>query len=307
MNTPFGKFHHQPPEARRTSDEFALAPPEIPRRPTPQTQAGKWEKEPFMGVGESPRRPRRPSSCGNIGSMWPIAPSPCRIARRRLRPVSCRSRAGDGAGRREGRARRAASLRAAYQRCIVPLNRSQTRNVLSSARRWAKTRPGVPHRQRAPAAGSSTQVAPARGARLRHVAGAAFDSSPRSRRRRTRCFGHPQRGLHAAPGRRHHGGAGERGAAGGRADVRPISSRAASRKRVVNFPSILGRGAPRPPPFGEKKSPPPPPFRSARGLGRESSARSWAQLTKEPIRGVRIEYEGAVAGHEQPARSRRPR
>ena len=72
------------------------------------------------------------------------------------------------------------------------------------------------------------------------VAGAAFDVFVEEPATTNPLFGHPERGLHAASGRLHHGGAGECGAAGRRTDVGLSAQRRDLQRGQLSLD--LGRG-----------------------------------------------------------------
>ncbi len=100
MNTPFGNSITTAEHA--IAMMFALAR-EIPAADA-STQAGKWEKNRFMGV-EITAKTLGIIGCGNIGSIVASRGARPEDARHRLRPVPERG-AGAGARRREGRPRR---------------------------------------------------------------------------------------------------------------------------------------------------------------------------------------------------------
>ena len=178
MNTPFGNSITTAEHA--IAMMFALAR-EIPQADA-STQAGKWEKNRFMGV-ELTGKTLGVIGCGNIGSivadralglkMHVIAYDPFLSRERALR-----------SRRREGRARRAAARAPTSSPCT---RRSPTRRRTSS-RLQASPRPRRACASSiAPAAGSSTRRRCARRSIPGTCRAPPSTSSPRSRPRTTRC------------------------------------------------------------------------------------------------------------------------
>jgi D-3-phosphoglycerate dehydrogenase len=135
MNTPFGNSI--------TTAEHAIALMFALAREMPQadasTQAGKWEKNRFMGV-ELTGKTLGLIGCGNIGSIVADRALGPPDEGDRLRSLPDTPRARGGARRREGRARRMLA-RADFITLHTPLT-DQTRNILSREN-LAKTKKGV--------------------------------------------------------------------------------------------------------------------------------------------------------------------
>jgi D-3-phosphoglycerate dehydrogenase len=128
-------------------------------------------------------------------------------------------RARDGAGRGEGRSWTSCCRRADFITLHAPLT-EQTRNILDAAA-LAQAEEGRARSSTARAAAWSTRRRCTTRSKSGHVAGAALDVfDERAGDQPNPLFGAAERGLHAASGRRDRRGAGERGAAGGRADGR---------------------------------------------------------------------------------------
>ncbi len=209
MNTPFGNSI--------TTAEHAITLMLALARQIPQadasTQAGKWEKNRFMGV-EITGKTLGVIGCGNIGSivadrahglrMKVIAYDPVPVGRARARPR-----------RREGRARRTVQARRFHHAAHAADRQDQEHHRRRGDRHDEEGR--AHHQLRARRAGrregaaAGARFRPSRGRRLRRVRRGAGDDQSAVRP--------SQRGVHAASRRLDHGGAGERGAAGRRADV----------------------------------------------------------------------------------------
>jgi phosphoglycerate dehydrogenase-like enzyme len=209
MNTPFGNSI--------TTAEHAIAMMFALARQIPQadasTQAGKWEKNRFMGV-ELTGKTLGVIGCGNIGSIVADRAIGLRMKVIAYDPFLSPERALEiGVEKVElDELLRRADIITLH----VPMT-EKTKNILS-AENIAKTKKGV--RIVNCARGGLVDEAALRAALdSGHVAGAAFDVFVEEPATEQPALRPSQRGLHAASGRRHHGGAGERGAAGGRADV----------------------------------------------------------------------------------------
>jgi len=198
MNTPFGNSITTAEHA--IAMMFAVAR-QIPEADT-STQGGKWEKSKFMGV-ELTSKTLGVIGAGNIGG----------IVCERARGLKMKVIAYDPFLSEE----RADKLgvekvdldellkRADFITLHVPLT-DKTRNILS-AEAIAKTKKGV------------RIINCARGGLVDEAALAEAIKSGRTRDKQPAVRA-AQRRLHAAPRRFDHRGAGERGAAGGRADLR---------------------------------------------------------------------------------------
>ena len=194
MNTPFGNSITTAEHAIALM--FALAR-QIPAADA-STQAGKWEKNRFMGV-ELTGKTLGIIGCGNIGSIVADARPRAEDARHRLRSVPDR-RARRRARRREGRARRAADARRLHHPAHADDGADQEHPV--GARTLAKTKKGVRIINCA-RGGLVDEAALARGARfrpcrrrgLRRVRRGAGDGEPAvrpSQRRRARRISAPR-------------------------------------------------------------------------------------------------------------------
>ncbi len=268
MNTPFGNSITTAEHAIALM--FALAR-QIPSADA-STQAGKWEKNRFMGV-ELTGKTLGVIGCGNIGSiaasrglglkMRVIAfdpfLSPDRAAEIGVEKVEL----GDLLGRAD------------FITLHTPLT-AQTRNILS-AENLAKTKKGV--RIINCARGGLVDEAALRAALdSGQVAGAAFDVFVEEPARENPLFGHP--GFIATP---HLGAATSEAQENVALQVAEQMSDYLIRGAItnaVNFPSITAEEAPRLKPF----------IALAEGLGSFAG-----QLTTAPIEKVAIAYEGAVA------------
>ena len=202
--------HHR--RARHRADVRARA--RRSPRADASTQAGKWEKNRFMGV-EITGKTLGIIGCGNIGSIVAARGDRPQDARHRLRSVPQR-----GARRRRSASRRSNSTtllaRADFITLHTPMT-AQTKNILS-AENIAKTKKGV--RIINCARGGLVDEAALRAALdSGHVAGAAFDVFSRGAGDGQSAVRPSQRRGDAASRRLDHRGAGERRAAGRRADV----------------------------------------------------------------------------------------
>ncbi|WP_029030330.1 phosphoglycerate dehydrogenase [Salinarimonas rosea] len=269
MNTPFGNSI--------TTAEHAIAMMFALARQIPQadasTQAGKWEKNRFMGV-EITSKTLGVIGCGNIGSIVANRAIGLHMRVIAFDPFLSPERALElGVEKVELDELLA---RADVITLHVPLT-DRTRNILSREA-LARTKPGV------------RIVNCARGglvdeAALRelldegHVAGAAFDVFAQEPATENPLFGHPH--VVCTP----HLGAStteaQENVALQVAEQMSTYLLTGGVENAVNFPSISAEEAPRLRPF----------VALAEKLGS-----FLGQLTEAPIKGVRIEYEGAVAG-----------
>jgi D-3-phosphoglycerate dehydrogenase len=269
MNTPFGNSITTAEHA--VALMFALAR-QIPAADA-STQAGKWEKNRFMGV-EITGKVLGIIGCGNIGSI---------VATRGV-GLKMRVVAYDPFLNEE----RAAELgvekvdlddllkRADFITLHTPLT-AQTKNILS-ADNIAKTKKGV--RIINCARGGLVDEAALRAALdSGHVAGAAFDVFVEEPATTNSLFGHPN--VVATP---HLGASTNEAQENVALQVAEQMSDYLMRGAIanaVNFPSITAEEAPRLKPF----------IALAERLGSFAG-----QLTEAPISKVTITYEGAVAG-----------
>ena len=230
MNTPFGNSI--------TTAEHAITLMLALARQIPQadasTQAGKWEKNRFMGV-EITSKTLGVIGCGNIGSIVVDRAHGLRMKVIAYDPFLSPERARDlGVEKVE---LDELVRRADFITLHTPLT-EKTRNIID-AKALAAMKKGV---RIVNCARGGLVDEPALRAALDsgHVAGAAFDVFTRGAGDRQSAVRPSQRGVHAASRRRHHRGAGERGAAGRRADVGlPVC---AARSRT---PSTSPRSPPR--------------------------------------------------------------
>ena len=212
MNTPFGNSI--------TTAEHAIALMMALARELPaanaSTQAGKWEKNRFMGV-ELYGKTLGLIGAGNIGSIVADRAKGLKMKVDRLRSLSLSPERAQRHGRRESRAERSSRARGFHHACTRPLT-NETRNIIS-ADAINKMKKGA------------RIINCARGGLVDETAlKAALDQRPPRRRGarrvrgRTRQVEHPLRQRQgrgdAASGRLHQRGAGERGAAGCRTDLR---------------------------------------------------------------------------------------
>src|ERR1700749_491154 len=268
MNTPFGNSITTAEHAIALM--FALAR-QIPTADA-STQAGKWEKNRFMGV-EITGKTLGIIGCGNIGTI---------VASRAL-GLKMRVVAFDPFLRAE----RAQELgvekldlydllnRADFITLPTPMT-AQTRDILS-AENLAKTKPGV--RIINCARGGLVDEAALRAALdSGHVAGAAFDVFIEEPATANPLFGHPN--FIATP---HLGASTNEAQENVALQVAEQMSDYLTRGAIsnaINFPSITAEEAPKLKPF----------IALAEGLGSFAG-----QLTDDPILKVQVAYAGAVA------------
>ena len=223
MNTPFGNSITTAEHALSLMMALARQIPEADR----STQAGKWEKSKFLGV-ELYAKTLGVIGCGNIGSIVADRAIGLKMKVIAYDPFLSPERAVElGVEKVE---LDELLRRADFITLHTPLT-DKTRNIIDAAA-LKKTKKGVrivncargglvDERALAEAL-KSGQVG---GRRLRRVRGGAGQGQPAVRP--------PQRHLHAAPGRRHVRGAGERRPAGGRADGRlPAQGRHHQRRQL---------------------------------------------------------------------------
>ncbi|MFN3688954.1 phosphoglycerate dehydrogenase [Salinarimonas sp.] len=269
MNTPFGNSI--------TTAEHAIAMMFALARQIPQadasTQAGKWEKNRFMGV-ELTAKTLGVIGCGNIGAIVADRAIGLRMRVVAYDPFLSPERAMEiGVEKVELDELLA---RADVITLHVPLT-DKTRNILSREA-LAKTRPGV--RIVNCARGGLVDEAALREALdSGHVAGAAFDVFLEEPAHENALFGHPN--VVCTP----HLGAStteaQENVALQVAEQMSTYLLTGGVENAVNFPSISAEEAPRLKPF----------VALAEKLGS-----FLGQLTEAPVKGIRIEYEGAVAG-----------
>ena len=269
MNTPFGNSI--------TTAEHAIAMMFALARQIPQadasTQAGKWEKNRFMGV-EMTAKTLGVIGCGNIGAivasraiglhMKVIAYDPFLSPERALELGVEKVELDD------------LLRRADVITLHVPLT-DKTRNILS-AEAIARTKKGV-RIVNCARGGLVDEVALRAALDSGHVAGAAFDVFLEEPATANPLFGHPN--VVCTP---HLGAATAEAQENVALQVAEQMSDyllQGAIQNAVNFPSITAEEAPRLRPF----------VALAEKLGSFVG-----QLTEAPIRGIRIEYEGVVAG-----------
>ncbi|WP_232630821.1 phosphoglycerate dehydrogenase [Methylobacterium sp. Leaf118] len=269
MNTPFGNAI--------TTAEHAIAMMFALARQIPQadasTQAGKWEKNRFMGV-ELTGKTLGVIGCGNIGAVVADRAIGLKLKVVAYDPFLTPERAFElGVEKVELDALLA---RADILTLHVPVT-ERTRNLLS-AETLAKTKPGV--RIINCARGGLVDEAALRALlESGHVAGAAFDVFATEPATENPLFGHPD--VVCTP---HLGAA----TAEAQANVAlQVAEQMADYlvtgaiANAVNVPAISAEEAPRLKPFVALS---------------EKLGSFLGQLTDAPIRGIRITYEGAVAG-----------
>jgi D-3-phosphoglycerate dehydrogenase len=268
MNTPFGNSI--------TTAEHAIALMFALARQLPaadaSTQAGKWEKNRFMGV-ELTAKTLGIIGCGNIGAIVASRALGLKMRVVAFEPFLSVERAAEiGVEKVE--------LEELLKRADVitlhtPMT-EQTKNILS-AEALAKTKKGV--RIINCARGGLVDEAALRAALdSGHVAGAAFDVFVEEPATSNPLFGHPN--VVATP---HLGAATSEAQENVALQVAEQMSDYLMRGAIanaVNFPSITAEEAPLLRPF----------IALAEGLGSFAG-----QLTEEPIAKVTITYEGAVA------------
>ncbi|GGE39211.1 D-3-phosphoglycerate dehydrogenase [Agaricicola taiwanensis] len=268
MNTPFGNSITTAEHA--IAMMFALAR-ELPAADA-STQAGKWEKNRFMGV-EITAKTLGVIGCGNIGSivaergiglkMKVIAFDPF------LSPERAREMGVEKVELDELLAR------ADFITLHTPLT-DKTKNILS-AESLAKTKKGVRIINCA-RGGLVDEVALRAALDSGHVAGAAFDVFVTEPATENVLFGHPN--VIATP---HLGASTNEAQENVALQVAEQMADYLVRGAItnaINFPSISAEEAPRLKPFVEL----------AEKLGSFAG-----QLTETGLKGIRIEYEGAVA------------
>src|ERR1700736_5294670 len=269
MNTPFGNSI--------TTAEHAIALMFALARQIPQadlsTQAGKWEKNRFMGV-EISGKLLGIIGCGTIGSI--VASRAIGLHMRVIAydPFLSPERALDlGVEKVELKELLA---RADFITLHTPLT-AQTRNILS-AENIAKTKKGVRIINCA-RGGLVDEIALRAALDSGHVAGAAFDVFVEEPATANPLFGHPN--VVATP---HLGAATSEAQENVALQVAEQMSDYLTRGAIsnaVNFPSITAEEAPKLKPF----------IALAEKLGSFAG-----QLTDAPIQKITITYEGAVAG-----------
>jgi D-3-phosphoglycerate dehydrogenase len=273
MNTPFGNSI--------TTAEHAVAMMLALARQIPQadasTQAGRWEKNRFMGV-ELTGKTLGVIGCGNIGSIVADRAIGLRMRVIAFDPFLSPERALDlGVEKVELDELLA---RADIITLHVPMT-ERTRNILSAGA-LARTKRGV--RIVNCARGGLADEARSGPPSTRAMSPAPPSTCSRwSRRRRTRSSA--TRTSVCTP---HLGAAtteAQENVALQVAEQMSAYLLQGAIQNAVNFPSITAEEAPRLKPF----------VALAEKLGS-----FLGQLTEAPIKGVRIEYEGAVAGHEHP-------
>jgi D-3-phosphoglycerate dehydrogenase len=268
MNTPFGNSI--------TTAEHAIAMMFALARQIPQadasTQAGKWEKNRFMGV-ELTAKTLGIIGCGNIGSIVAERGIGLRMKVIAYDPFLSPERAveiGVEKVELEDLLRRADVIT-----LHVPMT-EKTKNVLS-AENIARTKKGVRIINCA-RGGLVDEVALRAALDSGHVAGAAFDVFIEEPATSNPLFGHPN--VVCTP---HLGAATTEAQENVALQVAEQMSDyllQGAIQNAVNFPSISAEEAPRLKPF----------VALAEKLGS-----FLGQLTEAPIKGIRIEYEGAVA------------
>ncbi len=268
MNTPFGNSI--------TTAEHAIALIFALARQIPSadlsTQAGKWEKNRFMGV-ELTGKTLGVIGCGNIGSIAASRGIGLRMRVVAFDPFLSVERAGEIGVEKVDLDELLA--RADFITLHTPLT-TQTRNILS-AENLAKTKKGV--RIVNCARGGLVDEAALRHALdSGHIAGAAFDVFAEEPAKENPLFGHPN--FIATP---HLGAATTEAQENVALQVAEQMSDYLIRGAIsnaVNFPSITAEEAPRLRPF----------IALAEGLGSFAG-----QLTHTPIEKVTITYQGAVS------------
>ena len=268
MNTPFGNSITTAEHAIALM--FALAR-QIPTADQ-STQAGKWEKNRFMGV-EITGKTLGIIGCGNIGAIVATRGIGLKMRVIAFDPFLSEERASElGVEKVELDALLA---RADFITLHTPMT-AQTRNILS-ADAIAKTKKGV-RIVNCARGGLVDEVALRVALDSGHVAGAAFDVFVEEPATANPLFGHPN--VVATP---HLGASTSEAQENVALQVAEQMSDYLTRGAIsnaVNFPSITAEEAPRLKPFIEL----------AQGLGSFAG-----QLTNDPILKVTITYEGAVA------------
>jgi D-3-phosphoglycerate dehydrogenase len=269
MNTPFGNSITTAEHA--VALMFALAR-QIPSADA-STQAGKWEKNRFMGV-EITAKTLGVIGCGNIGAIVATRGIGLKMRVIAFDPFLSEERAKELGVEKVDLD--ALLTRADFITLHTPLT-AQTKNILSSEN-IAKTKRGV--RIINCARGGLVDENALRAALdSGHVAGAAFDVFTEEPATSNPLFGHPN--VVATP---HLGASTTEAQENVALQVAEQMSDYLTRGAIsnaVNFPSITAEEAPKLKPFIEL----------AQGLGSFAG-----QLTEDPITKVTITYEGAVAG-----------
>ena len=268
MNTPFGNSI--------TTAEHAIAMMFALARQIPQadasTQAGKWEKNRFMGV-ELTGKTLGIIGCGNIGAIVADRAIGLKLKVVAYDPYLSPERAIEiGVEKVELDALLA---RADIITLHVPMT-EKTRNILS-AENLARTKPGV-RIVNCARGGLVDEVALRAALESGHVAGAAFDVFIEEPATDNPLFGHPN--VICTP---HLGAATSEAQENVALQVAEQMSDyllQGAISNAINFPSISADEAPRLKPF----------VALADKLGS-----FLGQLTDAPIKGIRITYEGAVA------------
>ena len=268
MNTPFGNSITTAEHAIALM--FALAR-QIPSADV-STQAGKWEKNRFMGV-ELTGKTLGIIGCGNIGAIVASRALGLKMRVVAFDPFLSAERAQElGVEKLELNDLLA---RADFITLHTPLT-AQTRNILS-AENLAKTKPGV--RIINCARGGLVDEAALRAALdSGHVSGAAFDVFIEEPATANSLFGHPN--FIATP---HLGASTNEAQENVALQVAEQMSDYLTRGAIanaINFPSITAEEAPKLKPF----------IALAEGLGSFAG-----QLTQTPIQKITLTYEGAVA------------
>ncbi len=268
MNTPFGNSITTAEHA--IAMMFALAR-EIPAADS-STQAGKWEKNRFMGV-EITAKTLGIIGCGNIGSIAASRAIGLKMHVIAFDPFLSEERALELGVEKVDLEHLLA--RADFITLHTPLT-AQTKNILS-ADNLARTKKGV--RIINCARGGLVDEAALRAALdSGHVAGAAFDVFSEEPAKANPLFGHPH--VVATP---HLGASTNEAQENVALQVAEQMSDYLMRGAIsnaINFPSITAEEAPKLKPF----------IALAEGLGSFAG-----QLTDDPILKVTITYEGAVA------------
>ena len=268
MNTPFGNSITTAEHA--IAMMFALAR-QIPSADA-STQAGKWEKNRFMGV-EITGKTLGIIGCGNIGAIVASRGIGLKMRVIAFDPFLSEERAAElGVEKVDLDALLARSDVITLHTPMTP----QTKNILS-AENIAKTRKGVRIINCA-RGGLVDEVALRAALDSGHVAGAAFDVFTEEPATINPLFGHPN--VIATP---HLGASTTEAQENVALQVAEQMSDYLTRGAIsnaVNFPSITAEEAPRLKPF----------IALAQGLGSFAG-----QLTDAPISKVTITYEGAVA------------
>jgi D-3-phosphoglycerate dehydrogenase len=268
MNTPFGNSITTAEHA--IAMMFALAR-EIPEA-NASTQAGKWEKNRFMGV-EITAKTLGIIGCGNIGSITASRALGLKMRVIAFDPFLSEERAQElGVHKVDLDALLA---RADFITLHTPMT-PQTKNILS-AENLAKTKKGVRIINCA-RGGLVDEVALRAALDSGHVAGAAFDVFSEEPAKTNPLFGHPN--VVATP---HLGASTNEAQENVALQVAEQMSDYLTRGAIsnaINFPSITAEEAPKLRPF----------VALAEGLGSFAG-----QLTDDPIVKVTLAYEGAVA------------